>query len=158
MVTGRRAFEGKSTAKVVAAIMTTEPPALTTLSPLTPASLERVVKKCLAKDPDERWQSASDLAAELKWIAEGGSQSDHPLPQPVHERAIVRVPAKERLTEVDVRLDEPRQDIAAAGVDDAIVRTGQVGPDSGNAAITDRHVAVDDVEAVVHRQDRAAAD
>ena len=53
MVTGRRAFEGKSTAKVVAAIMTAEPPAISTLSPLTPASLERVVRKCLAKDPEE---------------------------------------------------------------------------------------------------------
>ncbi len=75
MVTGRRAFEGKSTAKVVAAIMTTEPPAVTTLSPLTPASLERVIKKCLAKDPEERWQSAGDLSSELRWIAESGSQS-----------------------------------------------------------------------------------
>ena len=51
MVTGRRAFEGKSTAKVVASIMTTEPPPLTTLSPFAPAGLERAVKKCLAKDP-----------------------------------------------------------------------------------------------------------
>ena len=42
-----------------------------TLQPLTPASLERAIKKCLAKDPDERWQSAGDLASELKWIAEG---------------------------------------------------------------------------------------
>ncbi len=75
MVTGRRAFEGKSTAKVVAAIMTTEPPPLTTLSPLAPAGLERAVKKCLAKDPDERWQNAGDLASELRWILESGSQS-----------------------------------------------------------------------------------
>ena len=75
MVTGRRAFEGKSTAKVVASIMTTEPPPLTTLSPLAPAGLERAVKKCLAKDPDERWQNAGDLASELRWILESGSQS-----------------------------------------------------------------------------------
>ncbi len=75
MVTGRRAFEGKSTAKVVAAIMTTEPPAVATLSPLTPAPLERVIKKCLAKDPEERWQSAGDLSSELRWISESGSQS-----------------------------------------------------------------------------------
>ncbi len=80
MVTGRRAFEGKSTAKVVAAIMTTEPPAITTLSPLTPASLERVVKKCLAKDPEERWQNAGDLASELRWISESGSQSGVTVP------------------------------------------------------------------------------
>ncbi len=75
MVTGRRAFEGKSTAKVVASIMTAEPPPLTTLSPLAPAGLERAVKKCLAKDPDERWQNAGDLASELRWILESGSQS-----------------------------------------------------------------------------------
>ena len=43
------------------------------LQPVTPPALERTVKKCLAKDPDERWQNASDLAAELQWIAEGGT-------------------------------------------------------------------------------------
>ena len=80
MVTGRRAFEGKSTAKVVAAIMTAEPPAISTLSPLTPASLERVVRKCLAKDPEERWQNAGDLASELRWISESGSQSGAAVP------------------------------------------------------------------------------
>jgi eukaryotic-like serine/threonine-protein kinase len=87
MVTGRRAFEGKSTAKVVASIMTTEPPSITTLSPLTPAPLERVVRKCLAKDPEERWQSAGDLASELRWISESGSQSGV---------AVVPAPARSR--------------------------------------------------------------
>ena len=46
------------------------------LQPVSPTVLERVVKKCLAKDPDERWQSASDLASELNWIAEGGLQTE----------------------------------------------------------------------------------
>src|SRR5438309_1421327 len=82
MATGKPAFSGKSRASLIAAILTTDPPPMETLQPMTPVSLGRVVKKCLAKDPDERWQSASDLAAELKWIAEGDSQSDHPLPQP----------------------------------------------------------------------------
>ena len=86
MVTGRRAFEGKSTAKVVAAIMTTEPPAISTLSPLTPASLERVVRKCLAKDPEERWQNAGDLASELRWISESGSQSGAAVPAQAYSR------------------------------------------------------------------------
>jgi len=91
MVTGHRAFEGKSTAKVVAAIMTTEPPPVTTVSPLTPASLERVIKKCLAKDPEERWQSAGDLSSELRWIAESGSQSGTVVPAPVHsQRKLLR--------------------------------------------------------------------
>jgi eukaryotic-like serine/threonine-protein kinase len=91
MMTGRRAFEGKSTAKVVAAIMTTEPPSITTLSPLTPASLERVVRKCLAKDPEERWQNAGDLASELRWIAESGSHSGMAIPAPVRsQRKLLR--------------------------------------------------------------------
>src|SRR6195256_69683 len=75
MATGKPAFSGKSRASLIAAILTTEPPPMESLEPMTPVLLGRVVKKCLAKDPDERWQSASDLAAELKWIAEGGSQS-----------------------------------------------------------------------------------
>jgi eukaryotic-like serine/threonine-protein kinase len=86
MVTGRRAFEGKSTAKVVAAIMTTEPAPMTTVSPLTPAPLERAVKKCLAKDPEERWQSAGDLSSELRWISESGSQAGVSIPVPVRSQ------------------------------------------------------------------------
>src|ERR1700758_1113326 len=76
MVTGKPAFSGKSRASLIAAILTSEPPPIETLQPVMPVWLGRVVKKCLAKDPDERWQSASDLAAELNWIAEAGGQSD----------------------------------------------------------------------------------
>ena len=75
MATGKPAFSGKSRASLIAAILTTDPPPISQLQPMTPVALERVVKKCLAKDPDERWQSASDLAAELTWIAEGSSQT-----------------------------------------------------------------------------------
>ncbi|MGA7930998.1 MAG: protein kinase [Candidatus Sulfotelmatobacter sp.] len=75
MVTGKPAFSGKSRATLIAAILTTEPPPVTQLQPLSPLGLERVIKKCLAKNPDERWQSASDLASQLKWIGEGGSLS-----------------------------------------------------------------------------------
>jgi serine/threonine protein kinase len=82
MATGKPAFSGRSRASLIAAILTAEPPPMETLQPMTPVWLGRVVKKCLAKDPDERWQSASDLAAELKWIAEAGSQSDRSMPQP----------------------------------------------------------------------------
>src|SRR5713226_4034868 len=74
MVTGKPAFHGKSRASLIAAILSSEPQPMAALQAMTPPSLERVVKKCLAKDPDERWQSASDLASELNWIAEGGSQ------------------------------------------------------------------------------------
>ena len=71
MATGKPAFSGRSRASLIAAILTTEPPPMTGLQPMTPAGLERLVKKCLAKDPDDRWQSASDLAEQLKWIGEG---------------------------------------------------------------------------------------
>ena len=71
MVSGKRAFEGKTLVSVAASILEKEPEPIRTLQPSTPASLERAIKKCLAKDPDERWQSAGDLASELKWIAEG---------------------------------------------------------------------------------------
>jgi eukaryotic-like serine/threonine-protein kinase len=75
MVTGKQAFEGKSQLSVASAILEKEPTPISTVKPLTPQVLEHAVKKCLAKLPDERWQSASDLASEMKWIAEGGSQA-----------------------------------------------------------------------------------
>ncbi len=75
MATAQPAFAGRSRASLIAAILSSEPQPMKALQPMTPPALERVVKKCLAKDPDERWQSASDLAAELNWIAEGGSQA-----------------------------------------------------------------------------------
>ena len=71
MVTGRRSFDEKSQASLIAAILDRDPPSMSSLQPLTPPSLERVIKKCLVKDADARWQSAGDLVEELKWIAEG---------------------------------------------------------------------------------------
>ncbi len=78
MATGKPAFSGKSRASLIAAILSSEPEPMAALQPMTPPALERVIKKCLAKDPDERWQSASDLAAELRWISESGSQAGAP--------------------------------------------------------------------------------
>ena len=75
MLTGRRAFEGKSQASLIAAILEHEPPSLSTLQPLTPAGLDRLVRTCLAKDPDARWQSARDLERELAWIADSSPVS-----------------------------------------------------------------------------------
>src|ERR1700680_701739 len=74
MATGKKAFEGKTSASVMAKILEAEPPSMASLQPMTPPALDRVVKKCLAKDPDQRWQTASDLCGELRWISEGGSQ------------------------------------------------------------------------------------
>jgi eukaryotic-like serine/threonine-protein kinase len=73
MISGKRAFEGKTPVSVAAAILEKEPAPIRTFQPLIPPALERVIKKCLAKDPDARWQSASDLASELKWISEGAA-------------------------------------------------------------------------------------
>ena len=86
MATGKPAFSGKSRASLIAAILTAVPQPMAALQPMTPPALERVVKKCLAKDPDERWQSASDLASELNWIAEAGSQSTETGRGPVGRR------------------------------------------------------------------------
>ncbi|PYX75451.1 MAG: hypothetical protein DMG72_07265 [Acidobacteria bacterium] len=80
MATGKSAFTGKTQASLIAAILASEPPAMTSLQPLTPPALERVVKTSLAKDPDSRWQSAQDLKLQLEWIAEGGSQLGVPAP------------------------------------------------------------------------------
>src|SRR2546427_1865908 len=74
MATGKKCFEGKSQASLIAAILEREPPAMSALQPMTPPALDRVVKKCLGKDAEDRWQSARDITDELKWIAEGGSQ------------------------------------------------------------------------------------
>ena len=75
MLTGKTAFSGKSQASLIAAILTVEPAPITGLQPMTPPNLERVVKKCLAKEPEDRWQSASDLASELHWMTETSSQA-----------------------------------------------------------------------------------
>jgi eukaryotic-like serine/threonine-protein kinase len=73
MATGKKAFEGKSQASLIAKVLETDPPSMTSLQPMTPPQLDRVVKTCLAKEPDNRWQTASDLCRELKWIVESGS-------------------------------------------------------------------------------------
>ena len=71
MITGKRTFVGSSQASLIAAILDREPPPMSADQPLTPPLLDRVVKKCLAKNPDRRWQAAGDLRDELAWIAEG---------------------------------------------------------------------------------------
>ena len=79
MVTGKRAFEGKSQLSVASAILEKEPAPISTTKPLTPPALDYSIRKCLAKTPDERWQSASDLKSELNWIVESGSQAGAPV-------------------------------------------------------------------------------
>ena len=78
MVTGKKTFAGRSQASLIAAILERDPPAMSTLQPMTPRLLDRVVKKCLAKNPDHRWQAAGDLLDELKWVAEDGGLGEGP--------------------------------------------------------------------------------
>jgi eukaryotic-like serine/threonine-protein kinase len=84
MVTGKRPFDGKSQISVASAILEKDPEPISAIQPLTPPSLERVVKTCLEKNPDDRFQSARDVRLELKWIGEGAAhvarQSAEPVP------------------------------------------------------------------------------
>ena len=78
MATGRRAFTGRSRASMIAAILEHDPAPISAVQPMTPPALDRVVQTCLAKEPDDRWQSAHDVMSQLKWIAEAGSQAGAP--------------------------------------------------------------------------------
>ena len=78
MATGEKAFEGKSQASLIAAIMGQDPRPMSELQPMTPQLLDWVVKRCLAKEPDERWQSASDVMAGLRQSTEAGTQAVPP--------------------------------------------------------------------------------
>ncbi len=70
MVTGKRAFEGKSQLSVAASILENEPPPIRSVKPMTSPVLDHAIVCCLAKNPENRWQTARDLALELKWVAE----------------------------------------------------------------------------------------
>ena len=69
MLTGHRAFEGKSQASLIGAILKDEPPPISSVQTTTPPALDHVIQRCLAKDPDDRWQTASDVLRELKWTS-----------------------------------------------------------------------------------------
>jgi serine/threonine protein kinase len=76
MGTGRPAFTGKSKASVIASILSHTPPAISEFQKICPPSIDHLVRNCLEKDPDQRWQSARDLANELKWAAVMFSRSE----------------------------------------------------------------------------------
>ncbi len=88
MVTGKKAFEGKSQASLIAAILERDPPPISTLQPLTPPLLDHLVRRCLAKDPDDRWQTARDLEEQLKWIADARSQAGGSTPVVAHRKGL----------------------------------------------------------------------
>src|SRR5579863_567221 len=91
MATARKAFEGKTTASVIATILKDNPPPITTLQPLAPPALEQVIRTCLAKDPEDRRQTMHDVLLDLKWIAEGGSQAGVPAPVVAHRKHRERI-------------------------------------------------------------------
>jgi len=80
MATGKKAFEAKTQASLIAAILREEPRPISDLQPLSQPALQRIAATCLSKDPDDRWQSAGDLKRELQWIADGGSAVGIPAP------------------------------------------------------------------------------
>ncbi|MDQ3281083.1 MAG: serine/threonine-protein kinase [Acidobacteriota bacterium] len=84
MITGRRAFDGKTRTSVIAAIVDRDPPPLSQVQPLTPPALERLVRNCLAKNADDRWQTMHDILLSLRAIEEGDSAAG--VPRPVVER------------------------------------------------------------------------
>lgn len=75
MLTGKKAFGGKTQASLIAAILKETPRPLTSLLPVTPPALERLVQTCLEKDPEDRRQTMHDVLLELKWIAEAGPEA-----------------------------------------------------------------------------------
>jgi eukaryotic-like serine/threonine-protein kinase len=79
MATGRKAFTAASQASLITAIMSADPPSIASAQPMSPPALDRVVKTCLAKDPEDRWQSAGDVGKELKWISEGSAAGVAPI-------------------------------------------------------------------------------
>lgn len=87
MATGRKAFGGKSSASVIAAVLQSEPEPITSLQPMTPPALDRLVKTCLAKDADERFQNAHDLKLQLEWIRDAGSQAGVAAPVAARRKA-----------------------------------------------------------------------
>ena len=80
MLTGHKAFTGKSQASLIGSIMNSDPAPISSIAPMIPASLDRIVKGCLAKEPEHRWSTAHDVMLQLQWIAEGGSMAGVPAP------------------------------------------------------------------------------
>ena len=76
MITGKKAFEGTSQAILIAAIIERTSAPISQVEASVPSGLDRIIKRCLAKDPNERWQTTRDLLAEFKWVAEGGAEAD----------------------------------------------------------------------------------
>jgi serine/threonine protein kinase/Tol biopolymer transport system component len=111
MATGRKAFTGDSKASVIVAILTAQPPPVTRFQPLVPPELEEVVRKCLMKEPAERWQSAAEVTSQLKQISEKAPffSAPPPIPKTVKERSEGEAAiGSETLTIADPFVQQPR--------------------------------------------------
>jgi Tol biopolymer transport system component len=86
MATGKKAYSGHSQASLIASILKDEPPPVSQVMPLAPPALDRLIRACLAKDPEQRIQTAHDVKLQLSWIAEGGSQAGTPAPVAARRR------------------------------------------------------------------------
>ncbi|HET7705565.1 MAG TPA: protein kinase [Thermoanaerobaculia bacterium] len=91
MATGRRAFHGKNKTSLIASIVSGTPVPVSEVAPLTPPALNHIIRKCLEKDPDDRWQSIHDVADQLRWIAEAGSRAGEPAPVLARRRTKLRM-------------------------------------------------------------------
>ncbi len=90
MATGKKAFEAKTQASLIAAILREEPRPISDLQPLSQPALQRIATTCLSKDPDDRWQSAGDLKRELQWISNAGSAAGIPAPVVAQRKSLAR--------------------------------------------------------------------
>jgi serine/threonine protein kinase/Tol biopolymer transport system component len=92
MITGRKAFQGKSQATLIASIMSRDPRPISEFVPISPPALEHLVERCLQKEPENRWQTAHSLVLQLRWIAYGGAEGAAPVVEsanPTRERLLV---------------------------------------------------------------------
>jgi serine/threonine protein kinase len=93
MLTGRKAFEGKTQASLIASILDRQPPSVSSLQPTTPIALDRLLRACLMKDPADRIQSAHDIAMQLQWIAETPDTAATTAPQRTRPRLLMAATA-----------------------------------------------------------------
>ena len=109
MATGRRAFHGSTKTSLIAAIVASQPAPLSQVQPLAPVSLEHVIQRCLAKDPAERWQSARDVAEELKWVRAGAGQTTLRAPRRTREILAWTIAALALLAVAAIAVDSVRR-------------------------------------------------
>jgi Tol biopolymer transport system component len=141
MATGTRPFRGDTPASVIGAILKDVPPSISSLQPLTPAALDRTVSVCLAKDPEDRWQSARDLTRELRWVtqtpgaglaADAGSRGPAPASRRNRERVAWSIAAALLLTTMAFVLQSAREQPVAAEPVQFVIMPPEGGAFSGD--------------------------